>query len=62
MNLDGLVPNAEYTFEYKDPFYGRGRQVGVMADEIEEIFPDAVSTDVDGFKIVDYDKVYGRAA
>lgn len=33
------------------------KYIGVMADEVEEIDPDAVMTDEHGFKMVDYDKI-----
>jgi len=34
-----------------------GRQLGVVAQEVEEVFPEIVSTDNDGFKGVDYTKL-----
>lgn len=40
-----------YEFEYK---WGGGRQVGVMADEVEKVMPEAVMTGADGFKRVNY--------
>jgi Chaperone of endosialidase len=48
-----------YSFEYKDevknhPMGGEGVHVGVMADEVEKVFPYAVSTLDDGYKVVDY--------
>ena len=48
-----------YSFEYKDevknhPMGGDGVHVGVMADEVEKVFPYAVSTLDDGYKVVDY--------
>lgn len=48
-----------YSFEYKDEFKddiyaGHGVHVGVMADEVEQVFPYAVSTLNDGYKVVDY--------
>jgi len=48
-----------YSFEYKDevkshPMGGHGVHVGVMADEVEKVFPYAVSTLDDGYKVVDY--------
>jgi hypothetical protein len=53
-----------YSFEYKPEFKdspnaGHGRFVGCMAHEVEEIFPDAVNTTDDGYKAVDYGRVYG---
>jgi Chaperone of endosialidase len=48
-----------YSFEYKDEFKdrqygGHGVHVGVMADEVEQVFPFAVRTLDDGYKVVDY--------
>lgn len=48
-----------YSFEYKDeiklnPMAGDGVHVGVMAQEVEQVFPYAVKTLDDGYKVVDY--------
>ena len=46
-----------YLFEYKPAFrerWGHGRRFGVMADEVERVLPEAVSTGPDGYKVVDY--------
>jgi len=48
-----------YSFEYKDEFKerqfgGYGVHVGVMANEVEQVFPFAVKTLDDGYKVVDY--------
>jgi len=48
-----------YSFEYRDevknhPMGGQGVHVGVMADEVEQVFPYAVSTLDDGYKVVNY--------
>ena len=48
-----------YSFEYKDevkshPLAGEGVHVGVMAQEVEQVFPYAVKTLDDGYKVVDY--------
>ena len=40
-----------YEYEY---VWGGGRQVGVMADEVEQVLPAAVVTGRDGFKFVNY--------
>jgi hypothetical protein len=60
----GTLPSGLgiYEFEYKTEFKnkkhnGYGRYIGVMAQEVEQIFPEAVSTTEDGFKAVDYSKV-----
>jgi Chaperone of endosialidase len=46
-----------YLFDYKTEYrekYGHGRQIGVMADEVESVMPEAVSIHPDGFKLVNY--------
>ncbi|MDQ1315296.1 MAG: hypothetical protein QG662_1405 [Pseudomonadota bacterium] len=46
-----------YLFDYKPEHrqkWGRGRQFGVMAQEVETVMPDAVSVHPDGYKQVDY--------
>lgn len=46
-----------YLFAFKPEFHGRfgvGRQFGVMADEVEQVMPQAVSVHPDGYKMVDY--------
>ncbi len=34
--------------------YGSGRQMGVMAEEVEADFPEAVAPHPGGFRVVDY--------
>ncbi|MBE0621756.1 MAG: tail fiber domain-containing protein [Burkholderiales bacterium] len=46
-----------YLFDYKPEYreqWGHGRRFGVMADEVETVMPQAVSTHPDGYKMVDY--------
>lgn len=46
-----------YLFDYKPEFrdtWGHGRQFGVMADEVEKVFPESVSVHPDGYKMVNY--------
>lgn len=48
-----------YSYEYIDevkyhPLAGEGLQVGVMAQEVEQVYPYAVKTLDDGYKVVDY--------
>ena len=52
-----------YLFDYKPQYrerWGHGRQLGVMADEVETVLPDAVSVHPDGYKVVDYAKLRRR--
>ena len=55
INLIGVSRNGIniYSFEYKDPKVGQGLFKGVMADEVEHI-KDAVVTDTNGYKRVNY--------
>lgn len=46
-----------YLFDYRPEYReecGRGRQFGVMADEVEDVMPGAVSVHPGGHKIVNY--------
>jgi len=42
-----------YSFNY---IWGQPA-IGVMADEVEKVIPEAVMVDIDGFKAVDYGRV-----
>jgi len=49
-----------YLFDYKPEYRercGTGRQLGVMADEVETVVPEAVSVHPDGYKMVNYAKL-----
>ena len=49
-----------YLFDYKPAFrdaWGHNRQLGVMADEVERVMPQAVSVHANGYKMVDYAKL-----
>jgi hypothetical protein len=53
-----------YTYEYKpefrnDPFAGHGKHIGVMAQEVEKLIPEAVITRSDGYKMVNYGVLNG---
>ena len=56
--VDVLVDGVNiYEFDYKPEFKdkaGHGRYRGVMADEVEQIMPNAVGRDSDGYKTVHY--------
>ncbi len=50
-----------YRYRYKAPYaewYGTGRHVGVMADEVAEKYPDAVCCDANGYLSVDYGRLF----
>jgi len=49
-----------YTFEYKDEYkdeHGHGTHIGVMADEVEKLMPEAIEMHPDGYRMVNYAKV-----
>ena len=48
-----------YLFDYQPKFrgLGEGRQFGVMADEVEPLFPNVVSRSHAGYAFVDYDQL-----
>ena len=46
-----------YSFEYKNSNYGLGRYIGVMAQDVEKTYPEAVSLSPEGYKMVDYSKI-----
>ena len=46
-----------YTFEYKNKEHGQGRYEGVMAQDVEKTYPQAVSISPEGYKMVDYSQI-----
>jgi hypothetical protein len=58
----GVLPSGlnVYKFEYKPEFKdlaGHGEFVGVMAQDVEKTYPEAVSISPEGYKMVDYSKI-----
>lgn len=50
-----------YEFEYLPDIaaqWGYGRRVGVMADEVEKVLPEAVMLHEDGYKVVNYSMIH----
>ena len=45
------------TKEFPDRYFNDKRQIGLIAQEVEKIFPELVLTDTDGYKSVDYSKL-----
>jgi hypothetical protein len=45
------------TEEFKEKRFGSGQSFGLIAQEVEPLFPELVSTDEDGFKMVNYTKL-----
>jgi hypothetical protein len=45
------------TEEFKDKHFEKGRQVGLIAQEVEPVIPEIVKTDKDGYKALSYEKL-----
>jgi hypothetical protein len=65
IKFEGRLPSGLnlYSYEYKEEFKnkptaGYGRYTGVMAQEVLEIIPEAVSVDSDGYYMVDYSLIH----
>lgn len=57
---DFLNSLTGYEFKYKEPKkHGEGKQVGVMAQDVEKEAPQLVSEDEEGTKVIDYNKAGG---
>lgn len=48
-----------YEYEYKDKEHGDGKQIGIMAQDLEKVAPQAVVEKEDGTKMVDQTKLTG---
>ena len=51
MNLRGV------TYRWNDPARGAERQIGLIAQEVERVLPELVTTDEKGYKSVAYQNV-----
>jgi hypothetical protein len=50
-----------YEYEYKEPEkHGSGKKMGVMAQDLEKVIPEAVEENEEGLKTIDYNKVGGH--
>ena len=58
-NLNKLDMINAYNFDWKPNAFRSGKDVGVLAQEIEKIMPEAVITRDTGYKAVDYQKLIG---
>jgi hypothetical protein len=54
----GEMPSGLPKYRYRYVFAPESVYIGVMADEAEQMFPEAVSTDASGFKMVDYSRIH----
>ena len=57
--LDKISKLRGVTYEWSDPSRGVGEQIGLIAQEVEQVFPEAVSTDTEGYKSVAYATLVG---
>jgi trimeric autotransporter adhesin len=56
LKIQGVTYNWK-TKEFPDKNFNDQRQIGVIAQELEKIYPELVMTDKDGYKSVDYSKI-----
>jgi len=45
------------TYKYPDMGFTKGMQIGLIAQEVESVFPELVNTDDNGYKAVSYEKL-----
>jgi len=55
LNLRGVYYNWKVN-EFEDKGFTKDKQIGVIAQEVEKVFPELVITNSDGYKAVDYVK------
>jgi len=55
LNLSGVTYFWK-TDEFPNKKFSADRQIGVIAQEVEKIYPELVFTDIDGYKSVDYSR------
>jgi hypothetical protein len=55
--LERVTQLQGVTFQWTDPSRGEGIQIGVIAQDVEQVFPEVVSTDSEGYKSVAYDRL-----
>ncbi|WP_439557594.1 tail fiber domain-containing protein [Dyadobacter sp.] len=53
-NFEKLASISGRHYYWKDPQRSQGLQTGLIAQEVESVFPELVETDKDGFKSVNY--------
>jgi hypothetical protein len=56
-SLERITQLRGVTYEWTDKSKGEGEQLGVIAQEVEELFPQVVHTDNQGYKSVEYSKL-----
>ncbi|MFA5928592.1 MAG: tail fiber domain-containing protein, partial [Candidatus Margulisiibacteriota bacterium] len=54
--LQGVTYDWETT-KYPGRNFPKGKQIGLIAQEVEKIYPEFISEDKDGYKLLSYDKI-----
>jgi hypothetical protein len=55
--LEKIAKLHGVTYQWKDKERGNQNQIGLVAQEVEETFPELVLTDKEGYKAVDYSRL-----
>jgi len=55
--LDSVLQLRGIHYQWIDEQYGTGLQMGLIGQEVEQIFPEVVDTDEEGFKSIQYGKL-----
>jgi len=55
--LDSVLQLRGIYYQWIDEQYGTGLQMGLIGQEVEQIFPEVVDTDEEGFKSIQYGKL-----
>lgn len=57
--LQKITQITGVTYHWKDPSRDQSEQIGVIAQDVEKVFPQAVTDGPDGFKAVNYSALIG---
>ena len=55
--VDKVKALGGYSFDWNDKSEHEGHDIGVIAQEVEEVLPELVVTREDGYKAVSYEKI-----
>ena len=58
-SLEKISKIRGVSYEWKEPLKGTGKQIGLIAQEVEKVFPEVVSADNKGYKSVAYAQLVG---
>ena len=56
-SLEKILELRGVSYKWKDDVRGKGRQLGLIAQDVEEVFPEAVTTSNDGNKAIFYNSL-----